>query len=154
MAEVDGGAAKPDRCAFSSSCADATLRLDEATVVAPRPAAHDGRMIFIVVRFPVLPDKADQWMATVDTFTKAVREEPGNLWFRWSRSVDDPNEFVLVEAFRDGAAGEAHVRAPHFAAALKDMQPLLAHTPRIVNVEVPDRTDWSLMGELEIPEAD
>lgn len=109
-------------------------------------------MIFIVVRFPVLPDHADRWMATVEPFTRAVRDEPGNLWFRWSRSLDDPNEFVLVEAFRDGAAGVAHVQAPHFARALEDARPLLARTPRIINVEIPDSSDWSLMGELEIPE--
>lgn len=109
-------------------------------------------MIFIVVRFSVLPDQADQWMAKVESFTRAVREEPGNLWFHWSRSVDDPNEFVLVEAFRDGAAGVAHVQAPHFAKALEIERPLLASTPRIINVEIPDRDDWSLMGELEIPE--
>lgn len=109
-------------------------------------------MIFIVVRFPVLPDQADHWMATLEPFTKAVRDEPGNLWFRWSRSLDDPNEFVLVEAFQDGAAGVAHVEAPHFAKALEDMRPLLARTPRIINVEIGDRTDWSSMGELEIPE--
>jgi quinol monooxygenase YgiN len=43
-------------------------------------------------------------------FTEATRAEPGNLWFEWSRSLDDPMEYVLVEAFRDGDAGAAHVR--------------------------------------------
>ena len=38
-------------------------------------------------------------------FTAATRSEPGCLWFDWSRSLDDPTEYVLVEAFRDGAAG-------------------------------------------------
>lgn len=110
-------------------------------------------MIFIVVRFPVRPDRASEWMDTVASFTRAVREEPGNLWFDWSRSVEDPNEFVLVEAFRDGEAGVAHVQAPHFQQGLDDMRPLLAATPRIINVEIPDRSDWSAMGELTIPAA-
>ena len=62
-------------------------------------------MIFIAVRFKVLPEHSDGWLSLVDDFTRATRSEPGNLWFDWSRSVDDPNEFVLLEAFRDGAAG-------------------------------------------------
>ena len=66
-------------------------------------------MIFIVVKFPVRPERSDEWMSLVADFTKATRAEPGNLFFEWSRSVDDPNEFVLVEAFVDGEAGAAHV---------------------------------------------
>ncbi|HEX4215727.1 MAG TPA: putative quinol monooxygenase [Candidatus Dormibacteraeota bacterium] len=107
-------------------------------------------MIFIVVRYQVLPEKTDEWVTAVGSFTKKVREEPGNLWFTWSRSVEDPNEFVLVEAFRDGDAGVAHVQAPHFSEGLEAMRPLLAKTPRIINVEIPDRTDWSEMGELQV----
>jgi quinol monooxygenase YgiN len=38
----------------------------------------------------------------------AVGQEPGNLWFEWSRSVDVPDQFVLIEAFRDAAAGGEH----------------------------------------------
>jgi quinol monooxygenase YgiN len=112
--------------------------------------AHHGGMIFIVVRYQVLPEKADQWVSAVESFTKKVREEPGNLWFTWSRSVEDPNEYVLIEAFRDGDAGVAHVQAPHFSEGLEAMRPLLAKTPRIINVTIPDRTDWSEMGELQI----
>jgi quinol monooxygenase YgiN len=107
-------------------------------------------VIFIVVRFKVLPEYRDSWLDLVSGFTEATRSEPGNLWFDWSRSVEDPDEFVLVEAFRDGDAGAEHVRSEHFAQAMRDMPPALAETPRIVNVEV-EGTQWSLMGELEVP---
>ena len=83
------------------------------------------------------------------TFTEATRAEPGNLWFDWARSVDDVNEFVLVEAFRDGAAGSAHVASAHFQDAMKLLPTMLASTPRIVNVEVPG-DDWGRMAELEV----
>ena len=72
-------------------------------------------MIFIAVKWPIKPEYADQWLDLVNDFTEATRAEPGNLWFDWSRSVDDPNEFVLVEAFQDDAA-EAHVTAAAFQA--------------------------------------
>jgi quinol monooxygenase YgiN len=104
-------------------------------------------MIFIVVKFPVRPEKADQWIALVDDFTSATRAEPGNLFFEWSRSVDDPNVFVLVEGFADQAAGLAHVNSQHFKAAMSALPDAITDTPEIINVEVPGSA-WSRMGEL------
>jgi quinol monooxygenase YgiN len=106
-------------------------------------------MIFIAVRFRVRPELSEQWLERVDDFTQATRAEPGNLWFDWSRSVEDPSEFVLLEAFADGDAGVAHVRSDHFAAGLATMRPALTETPRIINGELPG-VEWSRMGELEI----
>ena len=87
-------------------------------------------MIFIVVRFKVLPEYRDTWLEHVEPFTTATRAEPGNLWFDWSRSVDDPGEYVLVEAFRDGDAGVAHVSSEHFKRATRAPAEALAETPR------------------------
>ena len=105
-------------------------------------------MIFITVKWPVKPEHADQWLDLVKDFTEATRAEPGNLWFDWSRSVDDPNEYVLVEAFQDDAA-EAHVSAPHFKQAQADLPQYLVETPRIVNFQIPGE-EWSRLGEMEV----
>jgi quinol monooxygenase YgiN len=75
-------------------------------------------MIFIVVKFSIRPEAAEQWLTRVAPFTAATRAEPGNVFFEWSRSVDRPNQFVLIEAFRDRAAGAAHVHSDHFKAAM------------------------------------
>ncbi len=105
-------------------------------------------MIFIVVKFRTKPEWTDRWLEVVRPFTEATRAEPGNRWFEWSRSVEDPNEFVLVEAFDDDAA-EAHVSSDHFAAGLEAMRPALVETPRIVSQQV-DQDGWNAMGELQI----
>jgi quinol monooxygenase YgiN len=107
-------------------------------------------MIVIVVKFQVRPEHSEDWLARVRPFTEATRAEPGNLWFDWSRSIDDPHEFVLVEAFRDGDAGAAHVASGHFQDAMALLPTMLASTPRIVNAEVPG-DDWGRMAELEVP---
>lgn len=107
-------------------------------------------MIFITARFRVRPEHADAWPDITRAFTGATRGEPGCLWFDWSRSVDDPTEYVLLEAFRDEEAGAAHVGSGHFAEARKALPPHLVETPRIVNVTVP-REDWSLLGEMAVP---
>ncbi|MBB2890111.1 putative quinol monooxygenase [Flexivirga oryzae] len=106
-------------------------------------------MIFITAKFKVKPEDADDWPDIAREFTSATRAEPGCLWFDWSRSLDDSTEYVLVEAFRDGDAGGAHVNSDHFKAAQRDLPPYLVETPRIVNFEV-EGTDWSRLGELAV----
>ncbi len=106
-------------------------------------------MIFITAKFRILPEHADRWPEIAAEFTQATRGEPGCLWFDWSRSVADPTEYVLVEAFRDEQAGADHVNSAHFKAAQRTLPPHLAETPRIVNMNVP-QDDWSLLGEMAV----
>jgi quinol monooxygenase YgiN len=106
-------------------------------------------MIFITARFRIRPEDADRWPEISRPFTEATRAEAGCLWFDWSRSIDDPTEYVLVEAFADDDAGASHVQSDHFKAAQKELPPHLAETPRIVNASVPG-TDWSELGELAV----
>jgi len=105
-------------------------------------------MIFIVVKFPVRPDRSDEWLSIVADFTTATRAEPGNIFFEWSRSVDNPNEFVLAEAFRDREAGEAHVSSVHFKAAMASLPDAISDTAKIINVEAPG-DGWARMAELQ-----
>jgi quinol monooxygenase YgiN len=106
-------------------------------------------LIFITAKFRIRPEHADRWPEIAGPFTEATRSEPGNLWFDWSRSVEDPNEYVLVEAFADDEAGAAHVQSDHFKQAQRDLPPHLAETPRIVNAHVPG-TEWSQLGEMAV----
>ena len=106
-------------------------------------------MIFITAKFRVLPEHADDWPEISRAFTEATRAEEGCLWFDWSRSLDDPQEYVLVVAFRDGDAGGAHVSTDHFKQAQEKLPRYLAETPQIVNFEVPG-TEWSELGELRV----
>lgn len=108
-------------------------------------------MIFITAKFQVKPEDAERWPQITAEFTQATRGEPGCLWFEWSRSLEDPAEYVLVEAFRDGDAGAAHVGSDHFKKAQQTLPPHLVRTPRIVNFEIP-QDDWSLLGEMAVPE--
>jgi quinol monooxygenase YgiN len=107
-------------------------------------------MIFITAKFRVLPEHAERWPEISGSFTHATRAEPGCMWFEWSRSQDDPTEYVLVEAFRDGDAGAAHVQSDHFKQAQQTLPAHLAETPRIVNATVP-QDDWSRLGEMAVP---
>jgi quinol monooxygenase YgiN len=106
-------------------------------------------MIFITAKFRVQPEHADRWPEIAREFTQATRGEPGCLWFDWSRGVEDPTEYVLIEAFRDEDAGAAHVQSEHFKTAQRTLPPYLAETPRIINVPV-EQDDWSYLGEMAV----
>ena len=59
-------------------------------------------MIFIVVKFKPKPEYVETFPDRVADFTRDTRSEPGNMWFDWSRSLEDPSEYVLVEASATG----------------------------------------------------
>lgn len=105
-------------------------------------------MHFIVVKFTTKPEWSERWMDLVADFTKSTRAEPGNLWFDWSRSIENPAEFVLVEAFTDDGAGP-HVNSGHFKQAMQDMRQALVSTPKIISRSI-EGDSWDLMGELTI----
>lgn len=104
-------------------------------------------MILIVVKWPVRPERADDWPEQVREFTDAVRAEPGNLFFEWSRSVEDQDTWVLVEGFRDAEAGRVHVASEHFRAATAWLPDAVTATPQIISTEI-DATGWSQMSEV------
>lgn len=104
-------------------------------------------MIFIAVKFTVRPDRADDWLELTSEFTEATRAEPGNLFFEWSRSVEDPNQFVLLEAFASGEAGKLHVASDHFKDGTERMSEAVASVPEIINADLPI-TGWGAMAEV------
>jgi quinol monooxygenase YgiN len=103
-------------------------------------------MIFNVAKQPVRAKYADDWPSLVEQFTTSSRQEPGNLFFDWYRSADDPNLWVLLEGFRDDEAGKAHVESAHFKAAMSEMPRLLAAAPEIIHVEHPG-DGWDRVSE-------
>ena len=106
-------------------------------------------MIFICVKWPVRPEHADAWPEITRAFTEATRAEEGNLFFEWSRSLDEPDTFVCVEGFRDGDAGAAHVRTAAFKDFVERAPDLVAAQPQIIYVDSPDLTGWGPMGEIQ-----
>jgi quinol monooxygenase YgiN len=106
-------------------------------------------MIFITAKFLVREDSASRWIDITQPFTEATRAEPGCLWFEWSQSLENRNEYVLVEAFADDAAGAVHVSSDHFKAAQGELPAHLQATPKIVSTTVPG-DEWSELGELAV----
>jgi quinol monooxygenase YgiN len=107
-------------------------------------------LIFITAKFLVKPEHADAWPEISRDFTEACRAEPGCKFYDWSRSLDDPNEYVLVEAFDDPEAGGVHVNSDHFKQAQADLPQYLQATPKIVSQNLENQDDWNELGELAV----
>lgn len=107
-------------------------------------------MILITVKFPVRPEKTDEWLELADFYTKAVQAEPGNVFFQFSRSLDDPNEYVCIEGFRDGAAGQEHMKQDHVAKFMSTAPDLVSARPKIIYVDADEVTGDGFvdMGEI------
>ena len=105
-------------------------------------------MIFICVKWKVKPEYADRWIELTKDFTAGTRAEPGNIFYDWSRSVEDPTEYVLIEAFGEDAA-EAHVTSAHFKQAQSELPQYLVETPKVRNVVMPG-DHWDSLGEFEV----
>jgi quinol monooxygenase YgiN len=106
-------------------------------------------VIFIVVKFRPKPEYVETFPDLMADFTASTRAEPGNMWFDWSRSLQDSSEYVLVEGFRDGDAGREHVTSAHFDKFIADTPALLAATPKIISQTI-EATGWSEMGEMTV----
>ncbi len=83
----------------------------------------------LVVTMKALPGKGDEFEKAFQTNVPAIRKEPGCEQYHLFRSVDDPDNFVLLERWTDSATFDEHVKlvrarpAPH--AALRDGLPTL-----------------------------
>lgn len=106
-------------------------------------------MILINVRFLPKPEYVETFLDEVAEFTAASRAEEGNIFFDWYRSAENPNEYLLIEAFHDDAA-EAHVSAQHFKDAQELFPTLLLETPTIINTLIPGKTEWDRMAEFTV----
>ncbi len=104
-------------------------------------------MIFITAKFPVKPEHADAWPEISRAFTQATNAEEGCVFFEWSRSLEEPNTYVLIEAFRDDEAGGLHVQSEHFQEATRTLPAYLSETPDVINVNV---DGWSKLGEMAV----
>ncbi|MGL5860196.1 MAG: putative quinol monooxygenase [Phycicoccus sp.] len=105
-------------------------------------------MILIVVKFPIREDRMEQWDELSAFYVEAVNAEPGCVFFELSRSVAEPATFVCIEGFRDGAAGQEHMRQEHVARFMAEMPDIVSAQPQIVYVDAEEVDGFVPMGEI------
>ena len=104
-------------------------------------------MIFVVIRIDIRPERREDFLAGITTYSAQVRAEPGNLVFSCFASVEQPDEYAVIANYADQAAGEAHVASEHAQWFFGWLPSVVAAVPKIVYQEFPG-AGWSEMGEV------
>ena len=71
-------------------------------------------MIKIVAKARIKADKIEDFKAAAKELVLGSRAEEGNVSYSLNMNVKDPQEFAIIEMWKDPAAIEAHKKAPHF----------------------------------------
>jgi quinol monooxygenase YgiN len=105
----------------------ATMTMTGAHGQAPPPApppVPDGPR-YVVTYVEVMPTAKDDGAALVRQFRDASRKESGNLRVEAGQRIGQPNQFVILEAWKDQQSVDAHAKAAdtaHFRDKLKTIQ--------------------------------
>lgn len=67
-----------------------------------------------LVSVHVVPDHVAAFIEATRANAAGSLKEPGNLRFDVLRSSQDPNRFILYEAYRDAESAAAHKRTDHY----------------------------------------
>ena len=96
-------------------------------------------MIVLNVTYKCKPDLRDEFLEMIMTegIDTESRNEPGNIKYDYYRSVDDCDELLLIEKWRDAEALAVHSRQPHFA-RLGELKAGFVTDTVIEKYEIPD----------------
>ncbi|HYQ25588.1 MAG TPA: antibiotic biosynthesis monooxygenase [Polyangiaceae bacterium] len=83
-------------------------------------------MHVVVVNVHVKPEAVDAFIAATADNHSHTRKEPANLRFDLLRRNDDPNRFVLYEAYLDEQAFATHQQTAHYARWKEAVTPMMA----------------------------
>ena len=88
-------------------------------------------MIVIIGSVSVQPDKRDLFLAETKKAVQASREEDGVNRYELVESVEQPNNFTLIEEYADEAALASHAESQHMKTLGAQLGEVLAGPPEI-----------------------
>jgi autoinducer 2-degrading protein len=102
-------------------------------------------MIVTCVHVHVKPEGIDRFIeATIANHRKSVKE-PGNLRFDLIRETEDPNRFMIYEAYESEETAAAHKMTPHYLEWKDKVASWMAEPRKGIKytiIEPKDRTQW------------
>ena len=96
----------------------AEVKLRDGTVLPEQP-------YFIVTYIEVAPAEAQKAADLLKKHSAASKQQAGNLRFEALQGTGRRNHFLLLEAWQDQSARDAHAKTARTIAFRKDLQPLL-----------------------------
>jgi quinol monooxygenase YgiN len=66
-----------------------------------------------------------------------LRHEPGVAYYAWSKGVDEPGTYLVIEVYRDAAAQAVHMATEWVLGSLSQSVPLIDGAPVIKQYAMP-----------------
>lgn len=96
----------------------ADVKLADGSMLSDKP-------FYIVTYVEVDPAAAGKARRLIKVHSAASKEDAGNLNYEAVERIGQPNHFIILEAWKDQDARNAHAKATHTLAFRKAIQPLL-----------------------------
>jgi quinol monooxygenase YgiN len=93
------------------------------------PAQAQGNAAYVATYIEVMPNAVAAGAALLKKYRNASLKEDGNLRFDVLEELDRPNRFAITEAWRDGAALDAHAKGAAAAEFLERLKPIADAPP-------------------------
>ena len=102
-------------------CALLLMSVIEARAQAPVPALPDGPL-YLATYVEVMPTSTSAALSVLKRYREAALKEDGNLRCELGQRMGEAHQFVILEAWKDRAAVEAHAKG----ASITDMREKIA----------------------------
>jgi quinol monooxygenase YgiN len=93
-------------------------------------------VIIVAGHMTIDPAQRDAALAAIAAGVSATRQEVGNLDYRFSPDLDDPNRFNILERWEDEDAMNAHMASSHLAEFMTAIVPCLGGSAEVVRYDV------------------
>ncbi|MBX3284860.1 MAG: antibiotic biosynthesis monooxygenase [Actinobacteria bacterium] len=97
-------------------------------------------MIIVNGHLTIDPAQRDAAEAAIAAAVAATRAEPGNVDYRFSADLAEPNRINMVEIWQDQAAVDAHMGTDHLAAFMAAIGPCVSGSVSITSYDVSGST--------------
>ena len=100
------------------------IALVMATAALVPPAHAQGNAVYLATYVEIMPNAVIPGIALLKQYRDASSKEDGNLRAKALAEIERPNRFVVVEAWRDKAALEAHGQSAATAKFRDKLKPI------------------------------
>ena len=107
---------RPLWIALALAAATLTVAGPEAAAQTPAPTTSE-EPLYLVTYVEVMPTSAEAVPPILRRYRQATAAVPGNRRCEIVQRIGEPNQFAILEVWRDRAAAEAHARTPTWAEA-------------------------------------
>lgn len=93
-------------------------------------------MVVVAGYAPIRHEARREVIEAANTMRALTIEEPGCLSYRFSFALDEPDDLLLIEEWRDGAALARHLSSAQFAAFSQKLRSALRGPARFTRYDV------------------